>query len=105
MLPAGSRLPNEPTSRRFRRESQAHSERRYGLPLGIFTVVLVLYAVTSAMIVSSDGYERFALVPISGLLVVMLFVIGHDACHQSFTPSRRLNPFKFFDSSSGKAKL
>jgi len=83
--------PKDANSRRFRRESLAHSERRVALPLIIFAGVLALYAATSAAITISGGYELLALVPASGILVVMLFVIGHDACHQSFTPSRRLN--------------
>ena len=46
---------------------------------------------TTAAILMADGLILLALIPLSGLLTVMLFVIGHDACHQSFTSSRLLN--------------
>ncbi len=66
-------------------------QREFALPLALFLVVLGLYAAVTAAILTREGPELMLLVPLSGLLVVMLFVIGHDACHQSFTPSRRLN--------------
>jgi acyl-lipid omega-6 desaturase (Delta-12 desaturase) len=61
------------------------------LPLALFCIILALYGVTTFAILVTDRLALLALVPLSGLLVVMLFVIGHDACHQSFTRSRMLN--------------
>jgi omega-6 fatty acid desaturase (delta-12 desaturase) len=67
------------------------SPRELALPVTLFCVILAVYALTTAAILTFDGPELLALIPLSGILVVMLFVIGHDACHQSFTSSRRLN--------------
>lgn len=75
----------------FRHERLALSRRSLALPLMLFAAVLAAYAATTLAILASEGWPLVALVPLSGVFVVMLFVIGHDACHQSYTSSRRLN--------------
>ncbi|RYE62111.1 MAG: hypothetical protein EOO82_00340 [Oxalobacteraceae bacterium] len=69
------------------------SQRTLVAPLALFAGVLVAYALTSFAILASASVPLLVilLVPVSGVLVVMLFVIAHDACHQSFTSSRTLN--------------
>jgi hypothetical protein len=81
----------EPRARGVSRKRREFSQRGLVLPLALFCVILAFYAVTTAAILTTEGLALFALVPLTGFLVVMLFVIGHDACHQSFTSSRPLN--------------
>lgn len=70
---------------------QAKPERKLGLPVILFVGTLLAYGATVAAIIVFPLWWSLVLVPICGILVVMLFVIGHDACHQSFTSSRALN--------------
>jgi hypothetical protein len=74
----------EPRTRGISRKRREFSKRGLVLPLALFCVILAFYGVTTAAILTTEG-------PACGFLVVMLFVIGHDACHQSFTSSRPLN--------------
>lgn len=71
--------------------SHRKSQRKLGVSIGLFLGVLTAYGGVVAAMLAAPFWWSIALVPICGLLVVMLFVIGHDACHQSFTPSRALN--------------
>jgi hypothetical protein len=67
-------------------------EQRYFQPLALVAILAVLYALSSWLLIISHG----ALVKVSagimiGLCCGKFFVIGHDACHGSYTPSRLLN--------------
>src|SRR5436309_2649696 len=75
----------------LRRERLAFSRRGLALPVALFLGVLAAYGGTVAAILASSPWASLVLVPVCGMLVVMLFVIGHDACHQSYTSSPRLN--------------
>jgi acyl-lipid omega-6 desaturase (Delta-12 desaturase) len=66
-------------------------ERRLARPLVLFLLSATAYGATVATILASGRTIGLLLVPVAGLLICMLFVIGHDACHQSFTSSTRLN--------------
>jgi acyl-lipid omega-6 desaturase (Delta-12 desaturase) len=68
-----------------------YSRRRLFWPLVCFSLVFAGYGVTTWIILVSPPLVSLVLVPLDGLLVTMLFVIGHDACHQSFTSSNALN--------------
>src|SRR5690348_2524314 len=60
--------------------------------LTIFAIdVLVYVAATWFAITARSGYGAFLAGSLAGVGIAMLFVVGHDACHGSFTPSRRLN--------------
>ena len=62
------------------------------LALAIFAVDLVLYgAATWFAITSSNPAVGWICGTLAGVSTAMLFVAGHDACHGSFTPGRRLN--------------
>ena len=69
----------------------ASSERKLAIPILRFAAVLSAYVTSVAILVAGNIYLTVAAVPVAGILIVMLFVIGHDACHQSFTRSRWVN--------------
>jgi acyl-lipid omega-6 desaturase (Delta-12 desaturase) len=60
-------------------------------PLALFAGVLAGYFATIAVMLASPVAISFAVVPVCAIFTGLLFVIAHDACHQSFTSSRRLN--------------
>ena len=67
------------------------NERKLIVPVLKFLGVLIAYAVSLAVLIAGNIYLSLAFVPISGMLIVVLFVIGHDACHQSYPPSQGVN--------------
>jgi acyl-lipid omega-6 desaturase (Delta-12 desaturase) len=75
----------------LRLERLAFSKRGLGLPVALFLGVVAAYGAAVATILAGAPWMSVILVPICGILVVMLFIVGHDACHQSFTSSPRLN--------------
>jgi omega-6 fatty acid desaturase (delta-12 desaturase) len=75
----------------LRQERLALSRRGLALPLAFFLGILSAYVMTVLGILAAPLWAAAILVPLCGILVVMLFVIGHDACHLSYTASHRLN--------------
>ena len=75
----------------LRQERLSFSKRDIARPIGIFVVTLVVYGMLILAALASPLWASVVLVPVSGVLVSMLFVIGHDACHQSLTSSGLLN--------------
>lgn len=62
--------------------------------LPLVSLDLFLYAVCSASVVLAPGLGWKTAASIAlGLTISRMFVLGHDACHNSLTPSRRLNVF------------
>ncbi|MEM6415794.1 MAG: fatty acid desaturase [Pseudomonadota bacterium] len=52
----------------------------------------VFYLCTLFAIYTFDGFFlKFSTALINGLAIAILFVIGHDACHNALTPSKNLN--------------
>jgi omega-6 fatty acid desaturase (delta-12 desaturase) len=75
----------------LRRARLEFSARGLVVPLALFAGVLSTFAGTVFAILAGNALTAIGLVPLCGILVVMLFVIGHDACHQSYTSSRLIN--------------
>ncbi len=75
----------------LRRARLDFSRREMARALGIFGAVLLIYLATIVAILAAPLLFSLVLVPICGVMVVMLFVVGHDACHQSLTATARLN--------------
>jgi len=60
--------------------------------LALVVLDLVLLAATSAATILLEPIALKLLAAVAmGLVISRLFILGHDACHQSFTPHRRLN--------------
>lgn len=61
------------------------------LALLIFVFDIVLYAAfTNYALTSQSVAARIAFGLLAGVSIAMLFVVGHDACHGSYTRSRTL---------------
>ena len=67
-------------------------ERSYWMAWGIFALNVVLYVVTFVFMFWPDQpFLNLACVVLNGVFTGLLFLVGHDACHGSFTPSAVLN--------------
>jgi omega-6 fatty acid desaturase (delta-12 desaturase) len=68
------------------------SSRSTAWALGLVLVDVLLFAACLATVIlaRSAGVQLLAGVA-AGLVISRLFILGHDACHQSFTPHRGLN--------------
>lgn len=75
-----------------RAETLEYSQRSYIKGISFFLLNLMLYisAVSGAILLQSDLLQ-FICSLLAALFTALLFIVGHDACHQSLTPSRRLN--------------
>ena len=88
-LPPGAPLPHRKTIRSW---LIPLSQRNTWRPLLLLTLdysfwLALLWAVVSAQAVLLKALCGLA----TGFVMGRLFIIGHDACHQSLTPHRRLN--------------
>jgi acyl-lipid omega-6 desaturase (Delta-12 desaturase) len=52
---------------------------------------LVLAAIIATLLIVESWWVRVCAALVAGLWIARLFVIGHDACHGSYTPSQKLN--------------
>ncbi len=53
----------------------------------------LLFAVLAGTVVLSHWWAKLLAGMCAGFMIGRLFIIGHDACHQSLTPNRKLNPW------------
>lgn len=68
------------------------ADRRTLLALGLLATDLLLYAaLLTGTVWLEAAWARLLCGLALGFMIGRLFIIGHDACHQSFTPHRRLN--------------
>jgi acyl-lipid omega-6 desaturase (Delta-12 desaturase) len=74
-----------------RAERQDFARRRILLPAALLAGVLLLYANLLVLSLASPTLVAAALTVPCGMAIGMLFIIGHDACHNAFTASTRLN--------------
>jgi omega-6 fatty acid desaturase (delta-12 desaturase) len=83
----------EPTVKATRDVLPADSRRRSMVTgLMYFAVTAAIYIATFTMTVLANGWPaRIAFAVINGLAAGMMFIIGHDACHGSLTPSSKVN--------------
>ncbi len=72
-------------------ERQSYSQRGLLLPLALFLGVAILYGVLELAVLAMPVWLAVPLSVLTGLAIAMLFVIGHDAAHNSFTRHRWLN--------------
>jgi acyl-lipid omega-6 desaturase (Delta-12 desaturase) len=76
---------------RTRAPKQAFHSKSYALPLALFSLLALAYAALVAIAVAAPLPVAIPAAGLAGLAIGLLFIIGHDACHQSLTPSRLLN--------------
>ena len=66
--------------------------RSTALALGLVALDLSLFvAAIAATVLLRAVPLKLVAAALGGLCIARLFILGHDACHQSFTPRRRLN--------------
>ena len=78
--------------RSLRASLRERRRKSTALALAIVAADILLYAVCVYGALQTAGDWRgwcFGLA--EGVAIAMLFIVGHDACHGSFTPGRRLN--------------
>ncbi len=67
-------------------------QKRRALAYSIALVDLILYGVTLWVAVHAESVAvALAASLVNGVLIAILFVVGHDACHRSFLPRRSEN--------------
>lgn len=64
---------------------------RYAPGISIFLLCTALYAVSLWGVFATGAWTSFGCAILNGVAIGMLFIVGHDACHGSLTPSRKLN--------------
>lgn len=62
----------------------------YALLLTAFDLLCFVVAIAAAVLASHPAVQLLA-GAVAGFVIARLFILGHDACHQAFTPNRRLN--------------
>src|SRR4051812_33260056 len=65
--------------------------KRMGLPVALFAADAALYSAATYMAATSRGPAAWLWGAVAAAATVMLFIVGHDACHGSLTPSARWN--------------
>ena len=67
-------------------------ERSYALAIVIFVINVLLYGATFTFMLWPDmPLLNLGMAILNGIFIGLLFIVGHDACHGSFTPSSALN--------------
>jgi len=80
-----------PRSRLTQQEKLGYARRLVALPVAMFLALVALYLGLVFLALAAPAPLGFILAPVCGLVVGMLFIVGHDACHNSFTASPWLN--------------
>ena len=70
---------------------RSFGRRRIGFPVALFAAFCVAYPCAIVLALAAPTPLSFALAVPCGLLIGLLFIVGHDACHNSFTASTKLN--------------
>ena len=92
MFPSALPAATIPHRKIIRTWLRAVSGRNTALALGLVTLDLILFVLAIAATVSiRPAGLKILFGALAGLVIARLFILGHDACHQSFTPHRRLN--------------
>jgi len=92
-IPPFAMAPREDRLREVRQGlSMAATERSVAIGVSLVVGVGILYLATWAAIFLTDSWLLKAVLGyVNGVVIGMLFLIGHDACHQSLTPVGWLN--------------
>lgn len=88
-LPVGQPMPSRKIIRSWLTYLIERSTTR-ALTLLVVDYV-ILFALLGAAMSLSNGWLRLVAGLVAGFWIGRLFILGHDACHQSFTSNRKLN--------------
>jgi omega-6 fatty acid desaturase (delta-12 desaturase) len=72
-------------------ERQGFARRRVVLPIALFSALFAAYVGLLVLVLAMPTPLAVLMCVPCGIVIGMLFVLGHDAAHNSFTRSRRLN--------------
>ena len=88
-IPTGESMP----ARKVIRSWLTHlMERSTSRALMLLVVdYMIFFALISAAVGLSNGWLRLLAGLVAGFWIGRFFILGHDACHQSYTPNRSLN--------------
>jgi omega-6 fatty acid desaturase (delta-12 desaturase) len=92
IIEASPELPNSPSRKTIRSWLLPLSQRNTAYALALVALDLCLFGAALALTVAA-GHPLLKLLAgmAAGFFIGRLFILGHDACHQSFTSHRRLN--------------
>jgi omega-6 fatty acid desaturase (delta-12 desaturase) len=74
-----------------REERLRFGRKAFFWPIALFVAVYALWVALTVFAVRLGGARGAAVAVVDGLVIGLLFVVGHDACHNSYTPSTPLN--------------
>jgi acyl-lipid omega-6 desaturase (Delta-12 desaturase) len=80
-----------PRSKLSQQEKLGFARRRVAMPTALFGALVAVYLGLVFLALAAPADLGFLVAPICGFVVGMLFIVGHDACHNSFTASSALN--------------
>ncbi|TXH04802.1 MAG: fatty acid desaturase [Nevskiaceae bacterium] len=89
MPPAAAEVPSRKTIRSWLLAC-SHRDTRRALALVALDLTLFVAAI-GAVVMASRWPVKLGFGIVAGFVIGRLFILGHDACHQSLTPNRRLN--------------
>jgi omega-6 fatty acid desaturase (delta-12 desaturase) len=72
-------------------ERQSYRVRWMAVPLLLFAGLILLWLATELAILAAPVWLALSLTIPGGIVIGMLFIVGHDAAHNSFTRSRGVN--------------
>jgi acyl-lipid omega-6 desaturase (Delta-12 desaturase) len=88
-IPVDSPLPHRKVIRNWLKPI---IERNTARAVALLVLDWALFAASAAgTVLLTSWWAKLLAGMAAGLLIGRLFIIGHDACHQSYTPHRRLN--------------
>jgi len=90
-MPDTSLLGSPPGPSLTQPERLAFGQRRIVLPVAGFVALAAIYAGLVFLTLAARTPLAFILSPLCGFLIGVLFIVGHDACHNSLTRSLWLN--------------
>jgi acyl-lipid omega-6 desaturase (Delta-12 desaturase) len=90
----GPKTTKAPSRKELRTALLAFNKKSAATALGILLLdYLILIGGIAAVALSTPWWVKTTSAIVIGLQIARLFIIGHDACHQSFTEHRFLNKF------------
>ena len=72
-------------------DRQSYRVRWMALPLLLFAGLFMLWLATELAILAAPVWLALPLTLAGGIVIGMLFIVGHDAGHNSFTRNRLVN--------------